>query len=268
MRPLLTAALLFLSALSAFAQEVPQQRMQEIYDASVTPYKYGMVVAPESNFRKYDCPTVFRQDGSWYMTFVCYDGKDGTDGRGYETWLAQSDDLLHWEVKGKILSLPPTTPASHLQSQTSNLKSQSSNLKPQSSNPKPQSSILKSQISNLKSQISNLKSQSFPWDQNQRGGFPALIDYEWEGSHEMQTFKGKHWMTYIGGPGTGYEAVNAPLSIGIASTAGDITQPHPWATPTSPLMSYEDPDAHQRGIFQVIIKVWAVGIHLVLVYTW
>ena len=107
MRPYLTATLILLGCLTSMAQTVPQELMQEIYEASVTPYKYGMVVAPESNFCKYDCPTVFRQDGTWYMTFVCYDGKDGQDGRGYETWLAKSDDLLHWEVKGKILNLPP-----------------------------------------------------------------------------------------------------------------------------------------------------------------
>ena len=198
MRPYLTATLILLGCLTSMAQTVPQELMQEIYEASVTPYKYGMVVAPESNFCKYDCPTVFRQDGTWYMTFVCYDGKDGQDGRGYETWLAKSDDLLHWEVKGKILNLPPAL-------------SQGGGVG--------------------------------VWDQNQRGGFPALIDYEWGESYEMQAYKNKHWMTYIGGPGTGYEAVNAPLSIGIASTAHDITQPHQWDTQTTPLMSYDDPDA-------------------------
>ncbi len=193
----LTATILLLGCLATMAQTVPQERMQEIYEASVTPYKYGMVVAPESNYCKYDCPTVFRQDGTWYMTFVCYDGKDGQDGRGYETWLAKSDDLLHWEVKGKVLNLPPALS----------------------------------------------QGGTGAWDQNQRGGFPALIDYEWGGSYEMQAYKNRHWMTYIGGPGTGYEAVNAPLSIGIASTANDITLPHQWDTQPSPLMSYDDTDA-------------------------
>ena len=179
---------------TSFAQVVSQERIQQIYEASRTPYKYGMVIAPSSNFNKYDCPTVFRQDDKWYMSFVCYDGKDGTDGRGYETWLALSDDLLHWQILGRILSLPD--------------------------NP-----------------ISSL------WDKNQRGGFPALIDYTWDGSYEMQSFKGRHWLTYIGGPGTGYEAVNAPLSIGIASTKGDISIPHQWNTKKKPLMSYNDKDA-------------------------
>ena len=197
MKKALTAIMLLNIAMS-WAQTVPQERMEQIYEASRTPYKYGMVVAPQSNYKKYDCPTVFRQDGKWYMTFVCYDGKDGTDGRGYETWLAESTDLLHWDVKGTILALPHA--------------------------------------------IEGTKPETL-WDQNQRGGFPALIDYEWGGSYEMQCYKRQHWMTYIGGPGTGYEAVNAPLSIGLASTGGDITQPHQWDTRPTPLMSYNDGDA-------------------------
>ena len=175
------------------ADDISQDVMQRIYDEVKTPYKYGMVVAPQDNYHKFDCPTIFREGDSWYMTYVCYDGKDGTDGRGYETWLAKSDDLLHWQTLGRILALPPD----------------GANL----------------------------------WDQNQRGGFPALIDYEWGGSYQMLPFKGRHYLTYIGGPGTGYEAVNAPLSIGIASTAGDITTAHQWDTQASPLMSYDDKDA-------------------------
>ena len=190
---ILTTTLLL--PLTMLGQPVSQERMQQIYEASATPYKYGMVVAPESNYEKYDCPTVFREGDSWYMTFVRYDGKDGNDGRGYETWLAQSDDLLHWTIKGRTLQLPAAT---------------------------------------------NGKGT---WDQNQRGGFPALVDHQWGGTYAMQSYKGRHWMTYIGGPGTGYEAVNAPLSIGLASTDADIGTPHPWATQDAPLMSYADADA-------------------------
>ncbi|MBQ1702726.1 MAG: hypothetical protein II023_12760, partial [Prevotella sp.] len=98
--------LLLTVSIASIAQTVSQERMQQIYEASRTPYKYGMVVAPQSNYNKYDCPTIFRQGNTWYMTFVCYDGKDGTDGRGYETWLAKSNDLLHWQTLGKILQLP------------------------------------------------------------------------------------------------------------------------------------------------------------------
>ena len=197
MKKTLLLSLLLACFASVQSQTVPQERMQQIYDASRTPYKYGMVVAPQSNFRKYDCPTVYRENGKWYMTFVCYDGKDGTDGRGYETWMAESDDLLHWTILERVLALPPTKQGHELGS----------------------------------------------WDQNQRGGFPSLIDYEWGGTYEMQAYKKQHWMTYIGGPGTGYEAVNAPLSIGMASTAGDIATAHPWDTYNHPLMSFDDKDA-------------------------
>ena len=170
-----------------------QESMQHIYDEVRTPYKYGLVVAPMDNYHKIDCPTVFREGDTWYMTYVCYDGKDGTDGRGYETWLAKSDDLLHWQTLGRILAFPEAG-TSH-------------------------------------------------WDQNQRGGFPALIDYNWGGTYEMRPYKGRYYLTYIGGAGTGYEAVNAPLSIGMASTAQDITKAHPWDTQDKPLMSYNDKDA-------------------------
>ena len=67
---------------------VSQAEMKRVYEAARTPYKYGMVVAPTDNYHKIDCPTVFQKDGKWYMTYVCYNGKNGTDGRGYETWLA------------------------------------------------------------------------------------------------------------------------------------------------------------------------------------
>ncbi|MGV8090675.1 MAG: hypothetical protein AB2L24_02245 [Mangrovibacterium sp.] len=71
--------------------------MQEIYEAVKTPYKYGLVLAPDSNSYKMDCPTVFRKDDKWIMTFIVF------DGQGYETHLAESADLLNWELKGKIL---------------------------------------------------------------------------------------------------------------------------------------------------------------------
>lgn len=183
---------------------VPQGVMQEIYEESLTPFKYGMVMAPADNNHKYDCPTVFRHGEKWFMTFVCYDGKGGTDGRGYETWIAQSDDLLHWTTLGRVLQLPQDV-----------------------ANPL--------------------------WDQNQRGGFPSLIDYRWGGSYALQAYQGRHWMTYIGGPGTGYEAVNAPLSIGLSSIRqADFLKENaengdfivvPWETIDHPILSYDEKEA-------------------------
>ena len=72
--------------------------MQEIYNEIKTPYKYGLVMVPTDNSYKMDCPSVFRKEGKWFMTYLIY------DGRGYETWLAESDDLLHWKHLGKVMS--------------------------------------------------------------------------------------------------------------------------------------------------------------------
>ena len=178
-----------LLTLSVYGQQISKEEMQHIYQEVRTPYKYGMVVAPTDNYHKIDCPTVFHVGNKWLMTYVVYNGKDGTDGRGYETWLAESDDLLHWTTKGRILSY-----------------------------------------------------KDAGWDMNQRGGFPALVDWTWDGSYELGVFKNKYWMTYIGGHGTGYEAVREPLNIGMAWTNGDITQAHEWQSADAPLLSINDKD--------------------------
>lgn len=72
--------------------------MQSIYREIKTPYKYGLVVVPPDNSLAFDCPTVFRSGSRWLMTYIVY------DKRGYETWIAQSRDLLHWRTLGRILS--------------------------------------------------------------------------------------------------------------------------------------------------------------------
>ena len=143
MKKLLLAVFSIATTFSLYAQrEVPQERMEQIYEEVKTPYKYGLAVAPADNYHKIDCPTVFRQGDKWLMTYVVYNGKGGTDGRGYETWIAESDNLLEWRTLGRVLSY-----------------------------------------------------RDGKWDCNQRGGFPALPDMEWGGSYELQTYKGRHWMT-------------------------------------------------------------------------
>jgi len=83
--------------------------MAEIYEQVKTPYKYGLALAPTTNNYKIDCPTVFRKGNTWYMTYLVYNGRTGTDGRGYETWLAESDNLLEWKSKGRLLSFRDKT---------------------------------------------------------------------------------------------------------------------------------------------------------------
>ena len=83
-------------AQKALPTTVPAAEMQRVYEEIKTPYKYGLVLVTDDNKKKMDCPSVFRKNGQWWMTYIIY------DGRGYETWLAQSKDLLKWETKGKI----------------------------------------------------------------------------------------------------------------------------------------------------------------------
>jgi predicted GH43/DUF377 family glycosyl hydrolase len=189
-----TGILFFLFACIPLLQAqktVSKEVMQTIYEEVKTPYKYGLVLTPSDNYHKMDCPTVFRKNGKWYMSYLVYNGKGGGDGRGYETWLAESDDLLHWNTLGRILSFAP----------------EGSNR----------------------------------WDENQRAGYIALIDPQWEGTYEPQPFGGKYWLSYFGGMGRGYE--RGRLEIGIAFTDKDITQAHEWQTLDKPALSPLDKDA-------------------------
>jgi len=83
---------------SAAVNYVPVERMQQVYQEVKTPFKYGVVIRGETN-QLLDCPSIFRQQGQWYMVYI-----GSTKNIGYETFLARSADLLHWEKLGKILS--------------------------------------------------------------------------------------------------------------------------------------------------------------------
>lgn len=93
----------FLPASAQIGRAVPETVMQSIYDEIKTPYKYGLVIVPGDDSKKIDCPSVFRKGDNWYMTYLVF------DGRGYETWLAESDDLLHWKTKGRLISFSKDT---------------------------------------------------------------------------------------------------------------------------------------------------------------
>lgn len=164
--------------------------MKAIYEEVKTPYKYGMVIAPSDNHHKIDCPMIFRHGDKWFMTYVNYNGSDGLNGRGYETWLAESDNLLEWKTLGRVLSF-----------------------------------------------------RDSGWDCNQHAGYPSLIDWTWNGSYKLNTYKGKYWMSYFGGVGTGYEAVRAPLNIGISWTTKDPSIPHEWTTLNKPTLAHNERSA-------------------------
>jgi len=162
--------------------KVPDNVMQQVYDQVKTPYKYGLVVVPADNSKKVDCPTVFRKGSKWFMTYIIF------NGRGYETWLGNSKDLLHWETTGRLMSFSDTT----------------------------------------------------NWDNNQKAGYPALIDTKWGGSYELQKYNGKYWMSYFGGHDRGYE--KGILSIGMAYTDQDPTIAHEWTRLDHPVLSVLDKD--------------------------
>jgi len=162
--------------------KVPDKVMQQVYDQVKTPYKYGLVMVPGDNSKKVDCPTIFHKGNKWFMTYLVF------NGRGYETWLANSSDLLHWKTTGRIMSFSDTT----------------------------------------------------NWDNNQKAGYPALINTKWGGSYELQKYNGKYWMSYFGGKERGYE--KGMLSIGIAYTSQDPTSAHEWTRLDHPVLSVLDKD--------------------------
>jgi len=84
---------------------VTQTVLEKVYNEVKTPFKYGIVIRGEAG-QCVDCPTVFRQNNQWYMLYVAIIPSSKT-AVGYETYLARSDDLLHWEKMGKIMSFRP-----------------------------------------------------------------------------------------------------------------------------------------------------------------
>jgi predicted GH43/DUF377 family glycosyl hydrolase len=98
-----TFTLFLIQGCSKTKKEVSAEVMQSIYEEIKTPHKYGLIMVPENSSKKFDCPTVFKYDNKWYMTYIIFDGK------GYETWLATSNDLLSWTNHGRIMSFTSDT---------------------------------------------------------------------------------------------------------------------------------------------------------------
>jgi predicted GH43/DUF377 family glycosyl hydrolase len=84
-------------------KKVSRETMERIYQEIKTPFKHGVVFQHADTTKMIDSPTIFREKDVWYMTYIVF------DGQGYETWLASSKDLLHWESKGKLLSFTENT---------------------------------------------------------------------------------------------------------------------------------------------------------------
>ncbi|TDD97813.1 glycoside hydrolase family protein [Flavobacterium cellulosilyticum] len=206
------ATLLIASCATKFKKrEINDAVMQEIYNEIKTPYKYGLVMVPTDNSYKMDCPSVFRKDGKWFMTYLIY------GGRGYETWLAESDDLLHWKHLGKVMSF----------SETPNEKDFSTD--------EIKKGVLDNQNLNKTS-----KKNELHWDVNQKAGYISLQDPTWGGSYEWEKYDNKYWMSYFGGDSKGYEA--GVLSIGMAYTKDSPTKAHEFERLDKPVLSPKDKD--------------------------
>lgn len=162
---------------------VSQKILQNIYEEVKTPYKFGLVMVGENKNSMVDCPTIFQKDGKWYMSYLVF------DGRGYETWLATSEDLLEWNTLGRLLSFSDKT----------------------------------------------------DWDADQKGGYIALTNTEWEGGYELNNYDGKYWMSYFGSNVSGYEA--GDLSVGIAYTTKNPILPHEWQRLPQSVLSPKDTNA-------------------------
>jgi predicted GH43/DUF377 family glycosyl hydrolase len=91
------------SCRSSRTAEVSPKEMTEVFHAVKTPFKYGVVFHHPDSTKMLDSPSIFRWKDRWMMSYIVY------DGRGYETWLAESEDLLHWSAKARILSFTDST---------------------------------------------------------------------------------------------------------------------------------------------------------------
>ncbi len=78
--------------------KVSDQKMRSVYEQIKTPYKYGIVFQHPDSTKMIDSPSIFRWENKWLMTYIIFDGK------GYETWLAESNNLIDWKSKGRIMS--------------------------------------------------------------------------------------------------------------------------------------------------------------------
>lgn len=78
---------------------ITESKLQEIYEAVKTPYKYGAVIKCDGVLN--DSPVVFRDGDKWYMSYIEIDAACKT---GYRTFLAESDDLIHFRRVTEILT--------------------------------------------------------------------------------------------------------------------------------------------------------------------
>ncbi|HBF15663.1 MAG TPA: glycosylase [Clostridiales bacterium] len=77
---------------------ITPKEMENLYATLRTPNKHGAVMKWEQFYT--DSPSVFRFGDAFYMYFIAISKDTGVSG--YETHLARSADLLHWDYVGPI----------------------------------------------------------------------------------------------------------------------------------------------------------------------
>jgi predicted GH43/DUF377 family glycosyl hydrolase len=87
------------------------------------------------------------------------------------------------------------------------------------------------------------------WDRANAGGGIALFDTKWGGTNRLQTYRGRYWLSYLGGKDFGYE--KTPLWIGLAST-DDPSKARLWQKAPAPVLTTQDADV-RTGIESVTL---------------
>ena len=95
---------------TGLAAGLPGSARAETLEPYRTPHKLGRLILGKSgeagafDSEFVDAPLVFRGRDRFYMAHYGY------DGIGYQTGLAESDDLIHWRKRGLILARDPASP--------------------------------------------------------------------------------------------------------------------------------------------------------------
>src|ERR1700743_2424027 len=100
---------LTIAGTSLLGEGIAQQLAPGTVASYRTPYKYGKVVlGPAEDKSAFDShsvddPFVFYHDGAFKMLYI------GFDGTGYQTGLATSPDLVHWERVACVAKRDPNS---------------------------------------------------------------------------------------------------------------------------------------------------------------
>lgn len=85
---------------NVFPHTVPEAVMREVYEDLKTPIKLGAVCKFDEVFT--DSPSVYFDGKKWHMIFLTISKECAASG--YNTWVSESDDLVHWTSPIEVLS--------------------------------------------------------------------------------------------------------------------------------------------------------------------